>query len=252
MNEADLYSKFISKMTKYFGDEGLIIYSRSNNFFEENTITREDIMMYYELLCNKENIIPKNISKPNHIACCLFYLTKLNPEKKAIFNSKVIANLNLEKDPVNDMNMFLIFNVIEYDTEFLHSEGNKTQFLSTYLHKFIAMNKTLENFLLFQYYDALLYYINKNMHQSTKNVNSLIMSIACETEEKTNFIKYIEFRNQFLNLKIQIKEKQSDYREIIIAYKMNINDIKEINTPIAIKLSFDLYDIYYKLLQSKF
>ena len=74
-----------------------------------------------------------------------------------IFTTEIIQKLS-RKDAETDTNLFLIYNIIEFDQRYLHSKSDKLIFLLEYLEKFSGIKKTVENFLLYKYYRGLLKY----------------------------------------------------------------------------------------------
>lgn len=239
----NLYAPFVEKMINHFGTDGLIIYSRSNDFYENCPITIEDVKMYYDYLLKKNSQLPNHVFRQNQIACCLYYLSKIDPENKRVFNKTIIANLQMN-DPVDDRNMFLIFNAIEFDDAFLNSKHDKLNFLYSYLHKFMSLHKKFEDFLLYKYYNGLLAYHLGDYNMAFTEFNQIILSICDEGGAKNNYVRYIEIRNSFLNLKVSKAQKTTDIHELSIAFKDSFNQMKSLNPSLAVKLGLGIYELY--------
>ena len=118
-----MYNKLISKNLNHFGPDGLIMYSKSCDYYNTNQVTMEDIKMFYELLRSNETL-PNNVRRLPHLSCCLYFLTKTNINYGKIFTTELIQKLS-NNDEVNDTNLFLIYNIIEFDSRYLHSTGNR-------------------------------------------------------------------------------------------------------------------------------
>ena len=84
-----MYDSLINKMTEHFSEVGSILFSKACDFSKLHDISIEDIEMYYDILCSDEPI-PANIIRRNHKMCCLFYLSKENPEYREDFFEKYL------------------------------------------------------------------------------------------------------------------------------------------------------------------
>ena len=69
-------SKLITKMKNHFSELGSIMYSKVCDYSSNFPISKDDIKMYYEELISKDAFFPEKISRRNHLACCLYYLSK--------------------------------------------------------------------------------------------------------------------------------------------------------------------------------
>ena len=110
--------------------------------------------MYYEFLKSEE--INNKQKNKNDMACCLYDLSKNNKEKQEEFISQIIENLDINNDLINDENLILIYNIIEFDEQYLKSEKNKLDYLFNYLERFSTLAKSCTNFLLYKYYRGCL------------------------------------------------------------------------------------------------
>jgi hypothetical protein len=79
--------------------------------------------MYYQYLIS--NNILKEDRTINDIACCLYYLSKNNEEYQSKFIFLIIEKLNISNDQINDRALVLIYNIIEFDEQYLKSDKNK-------------------------------------------------------------------------------------------------------------------------------
>ena len=50
-----MYNNLIRKMKHHFGEESLIMYSKSCDYYQINPIKKDDIQMYYDYLMSNQN-----------------------------------------------------------------------------------------------------------------------------------------------------------------------------------------------------
>ena len=109
-----MYNNLISKNINHFGPEGTILYSKSCDYYNINHIKLDDIKMFYELLKSDELADNFNLNRKTLISCCLYYLAKDDQKYRQEFMNEVIQKIS-KNDPVNDTNLIIIYNIIEYD-----------------------------------------------------------------------------------------------------------------------------------------
>lgn len=242
-----MYNKLIKKMKTYFGEEPLIIYSKHCDYFQINQVRKDDIKLYYEYLTS--NQVPSKEKVLNDIACCLYHLSKDDRQYHNTFTSQIIENLDYNEDQINDDMLILIYNIIEFNQRFLQSDSIKLQFLLQYLERFSTYNKNNTNFLLFKYYRALLNLNLGNIKEANKEYLQFIYLYDEEIVMKkaeNKYTSFIKLNNDLLNVKI-IKFTQGDD---IYQTRIFLKDLYELtrkgNQFLAIKIGFELYDIYLK------
>ena len=81
-----MYNRLISKNLKYFGRDGVIMYSKLCDYYNINQISLEDIKMFYNLLKSKEPL-PHQVHRRLYLSCCLYYLSKNGPEYRTKISS---------------------------------------------------------------------------------------------------------------------------------------------------------------------
>ena len=242
-----MYTNLINKMVNHFSELGSILYSKACDYSGMYQITKDDIMMYYELLNSEENIsIPENICKNNHLSCCIYYLTKEEPAQyKEIFLSKFIVNISVDNLEINKENLVLIFNIIEFDRTYLDSKKENIQFLYSLLKCFSNFSTDFENYIIFKYFRGFL----KFKLGQYDNTNKEYLEIVSEFSDYSNqnfFVKYIKLKNDLLKVKLyhRMKKTRSDYLEYWEFLKSLYEEVKIINKTLAIKLGLDLFSAY--------
>ena len=244
-----MYNKLIIKNFNHFGPDGLIMYAKSCDYYNINQVTIEDIKMYYDLLRSNEPL-PNYIRKLPHISCCLYFLAKNNPSYEKTFTINLISKLN-NKDEVNDTNLFLIYNIIEFNERYLHSTGNRLQFLLSYLEKFNNLKKTVENYLLFKYYRGLIKYHLGEISEAYNEYLEIIIGYEDYVTKKTNYAEFIRLKNNLLKVQLDLtKHIKEEYYEQYCFMKELYDKIKLQNKALGVKLGFCLYEILCR--QNKF
>ena len=241
-----MYVNLIKKNINHFGREGVILYSKSCDYYNINKIKLDDIKMFYELL--KSNECPNNnFNKKTLISCCLYYLAKDDDTYKNEFVNEIVQKIN-KNDPVNDTNLILIYNIIEYDQRYFRHDKKKTNFLLTYLEKFSGHKKTVENFLLYKYYRGLLKFHLEKTDEAYKEYLEIITGIEDYVRQKTNYINFIKLQNDLLKVQIDINRNiANEYWEQYLFMKELFDQVKSENVILANKLGLNLYNILCRL-----
>ena len=238
-----MYNNLISKNINHFGPEGTILYSKSCDYYNINRIKLDDIKMFYELLKSDELADNFNLNRKTLISCCLYYLAKDDQKYRQEFMNEVIQKIS-KNDPVNDTNLIIIYNIIEYDKRYLKSRRDKSKYLLEYLEKFSGHRKTVENFLLYKYYRGLLKFKLNQTDDAYKEYLEIIAGIADYVKEKTKYITFIKLQNDLLKVQMDInKHVVNEYYEQYLFMKDLFDQVKTENSLLAIKLGFCLYEL---------
>ena len=241
-----MYSNLIKKMINNFSELGCIMFSKACDYSQINKISKDDVLMYYNLLNSKEKIIPEKISLNNHVACCLYYLAKDNPEYKEKFINKFLKTLSLDNLIIDLEHLILIYNIIEFDKTYLNSPKEHIEFQYNLLRSFANFALNLENFLLYKYFRGFLKFRIGDYQNTLREYLEIIAEIP---EQKNFFLKYIKLRNDLLRIHLYHTSKKLEKSEII-EYCQFLRDlydeVKIVNKSLALKLGFDLFSAYFK------
>ena len=240
-----MYQKLIAKMKAHFGQESLIIYSKHCDYYQINPIKKADIQIYYDYLTSDQ--VPRNKRVLNDISCCLYYLSENNEEFKNKFTTQIIENLDYNNDPINDDMMILIYNIIEFDKKHLNSERDKLEFLLLYLERFSTLSKNKSNFLLFKYYRGCLKLRLGDIQTANSEYLEFVYLYSEEiqsTNSENKYTSFIKLQNDLLNIKIIKITQGDDIRQTRIFLKELYDQTKTVNQYLAIRIGFELYDIY--------
>ena len=232
-------------MTRFFSELGSIMYSKACKYSGLYPITKDDILMYYNVL-NTENItFPPKLSVNNHISCCLFYLAKDNKDYKEKFIEKYLKTIN-GNIKVNEENLVLMFNIIEFDKSYLKSKPENIAFLYQILKNFSNYPTNFEHYMLYKYFRGY----TKFRIGDIQNANREHLEIVAELPEKWKsnfFLKYIKLRNDLLKISLvntsKLKDK-SEFTEYVQILKDLYEEVKLTNKSLALKFGFDLFSSY--------
>ena len=237
-----MYNRLISNNLSHFGPEGVIMYSKSCDYYNINQISIEDIKMFYILLKSNEPL-PSQVHRQPHLSCCLYFLSINEPEYQDIFKKELIHKLS-RKDEINDTNLFLIYNIIEFDQRYLHSKPNNISFLLDYLERFSSHKKTVENYLLYKYYRGLLKYLLGQIEEAYGEYLEIIIGIEEYVKNKTKYIEFIRLKNNLFKVQLDLsKHVKGEYFEQYCFMKELFDKVKNENKKLGIKLGFCLYKI---------
>ena len=235
-----------NSLTTYFGDYGLIIFSKLNEYYKVPLPNKESIKDIYNSLDSnpKYEKFPNRI---NYIACCLYFLARSDTSYKQIFNHKIMSKLKIKTDPNDDTYLALIYNCIDFDENFFHSEQNKLLFLSKYLQKFRDYEKEESMCLLFKYYNAILSYRIMKIQDALNECNGIIANINTSNTDK--IINFIKLKTQiFLAMIFEeninsegISNLQDNYNLLKDIYFRAINE----NPFLALKIGYKIFNNLY-------
>ena len=241
-----MYVKLIKKMTNHFSELGSIIHSKACDSSGLYEISKDDIKMYYEILNSTDVSLPPKISKNNHIACCLYYMTKDNEDYKEQFLNKFLRPITPDALPINDENLILIFNIIEYDKTYLNSPRDHILFLYQLLKGFSNFPTNLDNYIIYKLYRGFLKYRVGEYENANKEYFEIVSELF-DIKAPNYFLKYLKLRNSLLKLKlyhILPNKNNAEYNEYWQFLKELFDEVKIVNKTLALKLGFDLFSAY--------
>ena len=213
-------------LNTYFGEYGLIFYSKLNEYYKVPLPNNESIKNIFDSLnINQENENYPN--KLNYIACCLYLLSRKDESYKGVFCKNIISTLNIKTNPVNDIYLALIYNCIDFDENFLHSEPKNLYYLSKYLQKFSEYNSDkIINFIKLkaQIFLAKIYEENLELGGVPKlqENSSLLKDIYDRTINENPFlalkIGFLIFHNSY---------NRNQYEECVQILEQMLNILKQ-------------------------
>ena len=233
-------------LTTYFGIYGLIFYNKFNEYYKVPLPQKEMIKNIYESLDSNPQYANLQ-NRINYTACCLYILSRIDGSYVEVFCHKVISKLILKTDPIDDIQLALIYNCIDFDENFVHSPPKRLSYLSKYLQKFSEYQKEESMSLLFKYYNAILNYRTGKFQEASNECLGIIANINITNTDK--IINFIKLKAQIFLAKIceeninneGIGNLQENYNLLRDIYSRAINE----NPFLALKIGFYIFDNSY-------
>lgn len=238
-------NNFMNQITNCFSQEGLIFYCKSNEYYKANKLNIEETMRMKNALESNPQL--QNIeNRICYLSCCLYILTKNDEQFKVEFCKKILSNLSPKNNPINDTFLSLIYNCVDFDENFLHSDKKRLQFLFKYLERFSSFKKTKENYLLYKYYHEILNFRLGNIEEATNESLAIMSVIEDDKDKMTKFIEFIKLKNELFQIKLNeaINEK-AQLKENLSLLNDVYEKVKNQNPFLALKLSFSIYNNLY-------
>lgn len=225
--------------------DGLIINLKARMLKTQDCVCLEDLNIFYNLL-----VKGNNTQRINYLACDLYYQSLKFLKAREVFYNCIEKKLKLD-DHINDYNMFLIFNVLEFEEKFGISSREELLFLFNYLSKFSEHKKNFEHYILFYYYKSVVYFLLKDYKEYEK-VNTDLMNFIANYKANPQapfnreLLGYIELKNSILSLKSKKQCPSFEINECIANSDMVFQSLIQKNKILAIKIGMNIYELYIK------
>ena len=236
----------MNQIIYHFSQEGLICFCKMNEYYKNKSLKFDEILCIKNALESNQHF--QNLdNRLCYISCCLYLLTKYDEKKYTEeFCRKIILNLSLKHNPINDAYLFLIYNCIDFDENFLHSDKKRLGFLLNYLGRFSLLKKTKENYLLSKYYHGLLLFRLGNFEEALNESYGIIASIEEEKDKMTKFLEFIKLKNNLLQIKLnEANNNMNQLRDNYNLLKDVYEKVKNENPFLALKLGLVIYNNLY-------
>ena len=240
-------NNIMNQIMLHFSQDGLIFFCKLNEYYKVKSLKNDEIMSIYNALDSNPQFNELE-NKICYLSCCLYLLTKQDEKNITIFCQKIISKLSTKINPINDTFLFLIFNCIDFDEHFIHSDKKKLNFLLKYLERFSSLKKTKENYLLYRYYRQILQFRLGNIEDASNESIGITMSIEEEKDKMTKFLEFIKLKNELFQ--IRLNETSKDINILKDNYnllKRVFEKVKSDNPFLALKLGFSIYNnLFYQ------
>ena len=242
--------KFQAEINEILGNEGLIFISKSKEYSKKKKIPLIKLLQYYELL--KANKVPFN--NQNLKAVCLYFLCKYDSKYIEVFRNEILPPINADKISASKELLYLYYNIIEFEDTFHTRTLNQLIQVGELLKKLAAMEKDIQDYLLFNYYKAIENYYNKEYDQASNCCNSNVSDLYEEVDDLTrenDFFKYFTLKNTILTWRI-IQSNSSRFSNEFLSMSNELySQFKDDNIEIATKISLIAVEIYEKKFEYK-
>ena len=231
-------------MQSFFKD-ALIINVKARTFNTQNSIHFEDLNIFYDLIVQSTNPL-----RVNYLACDLYYQSLKFAAARDVFYKYIEKRIKLD-DPINDYNMFLIFNIIEFEEKFALCSREELLFFLNYISRFSEHKKNFEHYILFYYYKSVLYYFLKNYKECEKanmDITNFIANYKADPKAIFNkeLLEYIELKNSIISLKNKKQYPSFEINEYIANSDMVFQTLLQKNKILAIKIGMNIFELYIK------
>ena len=222
---------FINSAIRQMGENPLIINYKAKQFFKGPKLGREDFDRFFTIFAESGNVPRFNIQEKNNmiLAICYFDID---------YNQNALNyyNLNFKEDIYEKVKggqqkviLYYLFNLIEFEIKTRTRSSQELKIFYNSLNKLSQIQKTIEEYLLMNYYLGVIKYLLKEYD----NALMATMNITVDIEEQiqknqlssSDLIKYIEIRNILLRIKIYQGLNQKDSKTEIIS---NIESLFEL------------------------
>ena len=239
---------FIHSALRQFGDNPLIIQLKAKEFFQGKKLGKDEFDRYFSIFSN--NDIPRFTipQRNNSLLVFCYFDSEYNQNALTYYYMNYTENPNLY-DKVSSGTqttiLYFFFNLIEFEIKTRTRPESELKRFFHSLNAFSSLGKTFEENLLFQYYLGVLKYFLKEYDKALVYSTEIILDIDEQTKnsqfKQNDLIRYIQFRNILLRIKIFENYKEINSRHEIVA---NIESLFELckveKEDVAIKLGIQL------------
>lgn len=242
--------QWLNKVVSFFGEQGLIIQAKANEFYAGKSLTKNDLIICFDVVSMTGGPLTNRVSISNYMACTLYFQSSYFPTAIQAFYRFVEKNLK-EDDAPNKEKLYTVFNVIEFEHKYHYCSQKELSFLITYLNKFSSMSKTLLEFILFKIYSAILLCEIKNFGRSNEQAYEAIPYITDALQRRNppevqRLYQFIELVNSLIVLRNEKEDPAFDINEYISLANTTYNNLKPVHVPLALKVGFNIFEAYLK------
>ena len=211
---------FINNALQKIGRDCLIINLKANNFFNGESLRKEDFDQLFDILKYDNNDIdlPKT-NRNNLLLCVLYYEYDTNPEAQKIYKEQFANNYHQKNTGGTKIDLLhLLFNVIEMEIKIKQKNEKELKMIFNDLFYFCDKEKKFEDYLLIKHYSAYLKYLLHAYEETNNYTTDLIVDIDehSDLSSKSNIVKYIRIRNVLLKVKtLEMTDPKKNNKDII-------------------------------------
>lgn len=242
--------QYLNKIVNFFGEQGLIIQAKANEFYTGKSLTKNDLIICFDVVSLPNSPLMNRVSISNYMACTLYFQSSYFPSAIQAFYKFVEKNLK-DDDPINKENLYRAFNVIEFEHKYRYCSPKELTFLINYLNKFSSMSKTLLEFILFKVYSAILLCEIKNFTRSNEQAYEAIPYITDALQRRNppeiqNLFRFVELVNSMIVLRNEKEDEGHDLNEYCSLANSTYNQMKSVNIPLALRVGFNIFEVYFQ------
>lgn len=244
-------NQYVNKIYEFVGQDGLIICGKANEFCGVPKLSKNNFVILYDVAVIRKNPLIAPQSVPNFLCVAYYYQAEYLIKNAGPMGIKYIKSEFQSKgnNILTKERLYFLFNVIEFTHKFHGLDMNALRFIMDYLNKYKDSTFSLRDYILSQYYTAVLYYELKEYQNSENTANSAIAylfdALEGNDQQSMNVYKYL---NTNLSLLILMDKKESPDKNMIeyeTMAKEKFEEVFNINASAALKVGFILFDIYF-------
>ena len=233
---------FINSAIRQIGDKNLIIQLKSKEFFTnpKEHMRKEDFENLFNLLTSKDQIPIPLIIQTNLLLNACYYLVKFNKDVFRYIND--IKNSYNQKNFNDKEKLFILFNLIEIQRNYSFLNENDLNNIFNFIYSYNSNNNYEEN-LLKKYYSAEIKFLLNDFINSNKISTEILVDFNNNNNNiiKSDFINFLQIRNNLLIIKILEKEDiNKNLNNLINQYECLFEILKGLKEDYAIIVGFKL------------
>ena len=233
---------FINSAIRQIGDKNLIIQLKSKEFFTDpkDHMRKEDFENLFNLLTSKDQIPIPLIIQTNLLLNACYYLVKFNKDVFSYIND--IKNSYNQKNFNDKEKLFILFNLIEIQRNYSFLNENDLNNIFNFIYSYNSNNNYEEN-LLKKYYSAEIKFLLNDFINSNKISTDILVDFNNNNNNiiKSDFINFLQIRNNLLIIKILEKEDiNKNLNNLINQYECLFEILKGLKEDYAIIVGFKL------------
>ena len=203
---------FINSAIRQFGEVALIMKYKAKEFYHGKKLGKEEFDRFYALFAEHDLPRLSNQQKNNLVLAICYFDSDYNQKALNYYNN-CYKNDCFEKVSGGDHKLVLyyLYNLIEFEIKRRTRNDSELKYMFNALNKLTNVQKTIEDYLLMNYYFGVLQYFLKQYGEALAITTNIIIDIDEQIKKKqlvqSDLIKYIQIRNILLIIKTHEESK---------------------------------------------
>ena len=208
---------FIENALQKIGKECLIVKLKANNFFQGDSLRKEDFSQLFEILNFGKNINLSQSIKNNLLLCVLYYEYDDNEEAQKKLEELLIDYKKLLSGGTKEDELHILFNIVEIEIKIQKKTDKELKVLFNEIQSFISRKNNFDDYLLMKHYFGYIKFLLKSYTETDNYTTDIISDIDEHGDlSDNNLVKYIRIRNVLLKIKaFEASDPEKNYKEII-------------------------------------
>ena len=197
---------FINSAIRQFGEIALIINYKAKEFYKGKKLGKEDFDRFFTLFAENELPILTNQHKNNLLLTICYFDSDYNQKALNYYYNffKVDPYQKVSGGP-QKLILYFLYNLIEFEIKKRFRNDQELKQFYNALNSLSSIQKTIEEYLLMNYYFGVLKYFLKQYEEALVISTNIIIDIDEQIKKnkllQSDIIKYIQIRNILLRIK---------------------------------------------------